>query len=281
MPGLRGLRTAELPLFGAERVAAGDPARPLFVVEGERAAACLDGIGAQAVGTVTGALGTPGTAPLELLRGRQVVLWPDADTVGARHMERVAAVLAGVAAGVRTFSPAGVPEGGDAADWIEPRRAGKAPAAILRELESLAQEAPLRVNGAAPSRHGDTAASPDGPAALGPGGLAPAPVSPDGAAAPGPGGRAPASWDDAAAAGLDRRAAADRDGAAPAAVNCGTRPAVGVEAALTGLAAAGGVEAAGDWLRRLRGALGGADALARRLARERALAALEGKVKAP
>jgi hypothetical protein len=279
-PGLRGLRTAELPLFGAERGAAADPARPLFVVEGERAAACLDGIGAQAVGTVTGALGTPGAAPLELLRGRQVVLWPDADTVGARHMERVAAVLAGVAAGVRTFSPAGVPEGGDAADWIEARRAaGNASAAILRELEALARQAPLQVNGAAPGRHEDAAASPDEPAAPGPGRRAPA--SQEGAAAPGRGGRAPASRDGAAAAGSDRRATAEGDGAAPAAVDGGTRPAVGVEAALAGLAAAGGVEAAGDWLRRLRGALGGADALARRLARERALAALEGKVKAP
>jgi hypothetical protein len=225
IPGLRGLRTAELPLYGAERVAGVDPARPLFVVEGERTAAWLVGLGAQAVGTVTGAGVTPGAGPLELLRGREVVLWPDADTVGVQHAGRIAAALAGVAAGVRTFSPPDLPEGGDAVDWIERRRAeGRPLAAILRELEALARAAPLRVDGAAP-----------------------APSPPDGGAPP----------------------------ARPA------TPADAVETALAGLAAAAGVEAAGEWLRRLRGALGGADGLARRLARERALAALEGKVKAP
>ncbi|MBV8201057.1 MAG: hypothetical protein JOZ15_10590, partial [Acidobacteria bacterium] len=37
-PGLGGLRSAELPLYGAERVAGWDPSRLLFVAEGEKAA---------------------------------------------------------------------------------------------------------------------------------------------------------------------------------------------------------------------------------------------------
>ncbi|HEY6321495.1 MAG TPA: CHC2 zinc finger domain-containing protein, partial [Thermoanaerobaculia bacterium] len=63
-PGLRGLRSSELPLYGAERAGEWDTARPVFVTEGEKAAACLAGIGAQTVGTVTGASGTPGAGPL-------------------------------------------------------------------------------------------------------------------------------------------------------------------------------------------------------------------------
>jgi hypothetical protein len=216
--GLGGLRTAELPLYGTERMAGYDRSRPLFVVEGEKAAQHLQGIGAQAVGTVTGASAAPGAGPLAVLRGWQVVLWPDADAAGARHMARIAAVLASVASAVLNFvPPPGLPTGGDAADWIEERRAaGKPAAAMLSELEALAREAP------------------------------------------------------SCAAALARDHPGDEG-----------RPADAVEAALVGLAAAAGVEAAGDWLRRLRGALCGADALARSLARERALAALDGKVKAP
>jgi Protein of unknown function (DUF3631) len=219
-PGLRGLRTCELPLYGAERVASCERSRPLFVAEGEKAAARLHGIGAQAVGTVTGAGGTPGAGALAVLRGREVVLWPDADAAGARHMERIARALAGVAAAVRTFSPPGLPAGGDAADWIEQRHAaGRPAAAVLSELEALARKvSPLRA--AAPAR----------------------------------------------------------------ATGGAGRPADEVETALAGLAAADGVEAVGEWLRRLRGALRGADALARGVARERALVAIEaldGMVKAP
>lgn len=88
-----------------------DTSRPVFVSEGEKAAACLAGIGAQAVGTVTGASGTPGTAPVAVLRGREVVLWPDADAAGTRHMERIAAALADVASSVRIYSPQGLPAG--------------------------------------------------------------------------------------------------------------------------------------------------------------------------
>jgi hypothetical protein len=216
--GLGELRTAELPLYGTECVAGYDRSRPLFVVEGEKAAEHLQGIGAQAVGTVTGASAAQGAGPLSVLRGWEVVLWPDADAPGARHMERIAAALAGVASAVRVFAPPpGLPAGGDAADWIEQRRAaGKQAAAMLSEIEALALEAPGRAAEGARGYPGGAGKSPDA-----------------------------------------------------------------VEAALAGLAAAAGIEAAGDWLRRLREALRGADGLARRLARERALAALDGKVKAP
>src|ERR1700687_2304901 len=152
-PGLRGMRSSELPLYGAERAAGWDPARPVFVAEGEKAAACLNGIGAQAVGTVTGANGTPGAGPLAALRGHEAVLWPDADAAGARHMERIAAALDGVASTVRIFSPEGLPAGGDAVEWIGQRRAaGKPAAAISSELEMMAREVAIRTAAAVPGR---------------------------------------------------------------------------------------------------------------------------------
>ena len=78
---------------------------------------------------------------------------------------------------------------------------------------------------------------------------------------------------------LERLAAA----AAPARRRGSTavEPADPVEAALAGLAATTGAETAGEWLRRLGDALRGAGELPRSLARERAMAALRGKMKAP
>jgi hypothetical protein len=140
--GLRGLRVTELPLYGAERVAGFDPSRPVFVCEGEKAADRLLGVGAQAVGTVTGASSTPGAGPLGALRGLDVVLWPDHDLAGAQHMERVASLLRGLARSVRIFLPAELPAGGDAVEWIEKRSADGM--AILEELETAAGALPVR-----------------------------------------------------------------------------------------------------------------------------------------
>jgi DNA primase len=72
----------------------------VIVVEGEKAADALLSIGVQAVGTVTGASGTPGAIPLAELTGRRVPVWPDNDDVGHEHMQRVAAGLFFIAATV-------------------------------------------------------------------------------------------------------------------------------------------------------------------------------------
>jgi CHC2 zinc finger len=141
--GLAGMRASELPLYGAHRAAAYDPARPIFLVEGEKAAERLCAIGIQAVASVTGAMSIPRPSSLEVLRDRQVVLWPDADDPGARHMEGVAEALRGLAAGIQVFASPGLPEGGDAAEWIDQRRTeGKSEDLIRQELEAAAGEAP-------------------------------------------------------------------------------------------------------------------------------------------
>lgn len=145
--GLSGLPVGELPLYGAERMVGFDRSRSVFLTEGEKAAEGLRRLGVQALGTVTGAGGTPGVGSLEVLHGLEVVLWPDNDEPGARHMERIAGLLTGVAKSVRVLAPAGLPRGGDAVEWIEQRTAeGKPKALILEELERAAQELPERAD---------------------------------------------------------------------------------------------------------------------------------------
>jgi hypothetical protein len=113
--GLGGLPLADLPLYGIERLT-GTPT--VIVTEGEKAAEALLAIGVQAVGTVTGASATPGTAALAELTGRHVVPWPDNDGVGRSHMEGIGAGLVGIAAAVSMINWVDAPEHGDAADFI-------------------------------------------------------------------------------------------------------------------------------------------------------------------
>ena len=65
--GLNGTPTSELPLFGIDRIGDDDQ---VVIVEGEKAALALQGLGIAAVGTVTGAAGTPGATALADLAGR-------------------------------------------------------------------------------------------------------------------------------------------------------------------------------------------------------------------
>lgn len=116
--GLGGKPASELPLFGSQNIPKWDASRPVIVAEGEEAAMALLNAGFRALGTVTGASGTPSDAVLHGLRGHHVVLWPDADDVGRTHMGRVAERLIGVAGSVRLLTWPDAPGGGDAADLL-------------------------------------------------------------------------------------------------------------------------------------------------------------------
>lgn len=87
-----------------------------------RAARDDRGAGIRALGSVTGA-DIHGKAPSaevlrELLAGRAVVLWSDADEPNRVHMRVIADRLRGVAASVRVVSWTEAPKGGDAHDAI-------------------------------------------------------------------------------------------------------------------------------------------------------------------
>ena len=112
--GLGGLPIAELPLYGIHLL---NGRAVVVITEGEKAADALITAGVPAVGTVTGAAATPGRAALADLTGRDVVLWPDCDDVGRKHMERVAAGLVGIAASVRRIEWPDAREHDDDADF--------------------------------------------------------------------------------------------------------------------------------------------------------------------
>ena len=115
--GLDGLATEDLPLYGAHRLREWSADAVLVLAEGEKAADALASAGIPALGTVTGAAGTPSPAVLASLTGRAVLLWADNDGAGREHMARIAAVLDTIAApGIVAWPDA--PPKGDAADFM-------------------------------------------------------------------------------------------------------------------------------------------------------------------
>ena len=115
--GLNGTKLSELPLYGAEQVAAWNHDDLVVVVEGEKAQAAMDRTDYfNVLGTVCGASATPGLGALEILRSFRVCLWPDNDDAGRTHMERIAEDLNGIADEVLIYTWDEAPEKGDAAD---------------------------------------------------------------------------------------------------------------------------------------------------------------------
>ena len=138
--GLGGLRVADLPLYAVDRLGDREPDdKPTFLLEGEPATDALLGVGLSAVGTVTGAASAPNTAPLNVLRGRDVVLWADADAAGRGHMRKLAGLLDGIAR-VRLLLEEGE-DGDDAADWVAARERRDASSIVTELLERVEHEA--------------------------------------------------------------------------------------------------------------------------------------------
>jgi 5S rRNA maturation endonuclease (ribonuclease M5) len=122
------IKASTLPLYGSEHVKSWPPSAPVILVEGEKAREALAAAHLPGLGTVTGASGTPGPESLEVIRGRKVILWPDADQEGLRHMQRIAECLQGIASEVRMFEWRDAPPKGDAADH---------PAVLSRSRQSV------------------------------------------------------------------------------------------------------------------------------------------------
>jgi hypothetical protein len=80
-------------IYGGELVTGAHADSLIVLTEGEKSADAVRDAGFIAAGTVCGAASTPGDAVLGLFRDRHVVLWPDADMVGAKHMSRIATRL--------------------------------------------------------------------------------------------------------------------------------------------------------------------------------------------
>ncbi len=116
-PTLNGTSAKDLPLYGIHDAIG--KAGVVYVCEGEKAANALRDRGISAVATVCGASSTPSRAVLETLKDKYVVLWPDADEPGHRHMDAIAQELTGLGIIWEMVSWPGAKEGDDAYDYFQ------------------------------------------------------------------------------------------------------------------------------------------------------------------
>jgi len=128
--GLHGLPTGELPLYGSDEVANWPEDALIIVTEGEKPRDALKRKGFHALATVTGAGNCPCREVLSILWGRTVVLWPDADAHGRKHMVPLAGLLEGIAGDVRVFEWPEAQPGDDAVEYLA---AGPDRADMLRQ----------------------------------------------------------------------------------------------------------------------------------------------------
>lgn len=144
-----GYRLRDLPLYGTELLE-GCPQETVIITEGEKAADYARRLGLLALGTSTGAGACPSPEAMAPLKGRKVVLWPDNDDDGRRHMGLVKAALKDIAASVAVLTWKDAPPKGDAADFVqaglkladfEALLSERRKTAGLRYLHEAAQEA--------------------------------------------------------------------------------------------------------------------------------------------
>ena len=123
------------PLYRLQELEA-RPEDPVLIVEGEKAADAAAALAGSPYVSTTwpGGAQALGRANWQVLRGRKILLWPDADQAGIEAMQRLAAILAPIAAEVKLIDPTGRADGWDCADsgwtrwsdaraWIAPRAA--------------------------------------------------------------------------------------------------------------------------------------------------------------
>ena len=107
------------PLYGLDKLVL-NPDAPVLVVEGEKAAdAAHELLPNYSVVTWPGGTKAVSKALWEPLRGRAVLLWPDADEPGIEAMNELALVLHGMDASIKVIDPTGQPKGFDAADALK------------------------------------------------------------------------------------------------------------------------------------------------------------------
>ena len=106
----------------------------VFVVEGEKDADRLAGLGLTATTNPQGA-GKWYKQYNPDLKGRRVAIIPDNDRAGMDHAQAVAASLEGVAKAVRLVELSGLPEDGDVSDWLDASEDRTAD--VLREFVDL------------------------------------------------------------------------------------------------------------------------------------------------
>jgi hypothetical protein len=116
--GLGGKKMVEMPLWGADEVLKAPPEQRIWVAEGESATSAIRARNEIAVCGPWGASQRDFGTAFEVLRGREVVLWPDNDVAGRDYMAEVRRHLRGIAKSVALVA-APVPPKGDAVEYFQ------------------------------------------------------------------------------------------------------------------------------------------------------------------
>jgi putative DNA primase/helicase len=137
---IRGHMPEPRPLFNLPAVIASDT---VVIVEGEKCAEALIGLGIVATTSVQGSNAPPDKTDWSPLAGRRVIVVPDHDAPGEKYAFSSVAPYAH-AAGAESVSVVRLadhwpecPAGGDIADWIEARGDAAEPDAIREEIEQI------------------------------------------------------------------------------------------------------------------------------------------------
>ena len=115
-PGLNGFPTKDMALYPYPI----EPANEIVVVEGQKCADALRDEGTPTHGTVCGSAVCPGDDALRpLVESGRIVLWPDNDDAGRKHMSEIAQRLHGLGAtNLYIVDWADAPDKGDCANAI-------------------------------------------------------------------------------------------------------------------------------------------------------------------
>lgn len=112
-----GLTIAGMPLWGADEVISAPAGQRVWVAEGESATLAIRARNELAVCGAWGASQRDFGSAFEVLRGRDVILWPDNDTPGREYMAEVRRHLRDIARSVAVVT-APVPPKGDAVEYF-------------------------------------------------------------------------------------------------------------------------------------------------------------------
>lgn len=111
---LQGVRRV---LYRLPELMAADPAKPVFIVEGEKDA---DRLWDEGLVSTTNPMGAKKWLPeySGFLNDRHAVTIQDNDPDGAAHVEKVVNSLYGLSESIRVVNLPGLPKGGDVSDWL-------------------------------------------------------------------------------------------------------------------------------------------------------------------
>lgn len=131
----KGLNGTTRTLYRLPELISAPPEMPVYVVEGEKDADRLVGLGLTATTNPFGA-GKWRDEYSDHLKDRDVVILPDNDDPGRKHAETVAQSLVGRARSIKIVELPDLPEKGDVSDWLD---AGH----TVEELQGIAAKEPI------------------------------------------------------------------------------------------------------------------------------------------